>query len=63
MDIPAARIYFPEADRKELVKQIDEILESGQLTLGKCQHQYQQKHQIVKSMGFMNGIRIHVPDQ
>jgi len=34
MNIPAARIYFPEEDRRELLKQIDGILESGQLTLG-----------------------------
>jgi dTDP-4-amino-4,6-dideoxygalactose transaminase len=34
MKIPAAKIYFPEEDRKELLKQIDEILASGQLTLG-----------------------------
>ena len=34
MKIPAAKIYFPEEDRKELQKQIDEILASGQLTLG-----------------------------
>ena len=43
MDIPAARIYFPEADRKELVKQIDEILESGQLTLGKYGKEFEAK--------------------
>ena len=35
MNIPAARIYFPEGDRREILKHIDGILESGQLTLGK----------------------------
>jgi len=43
MDIPAARIYFPEADRKQLVKQIGEILESGQLTLGKYGKEFEQR--------------------
>ncbi|MBA7679222.1 hypothetical protein ES703_87506 [subsurface metagenome] len=35
MRVPAAKIYFPEEDRKKILKQVDEILESGQLTLGK----------------------------
>ena len=35
MRIPAARIYFSKENRKELLKQIKEILVSGQLTLGK----------------------------
>lgn len=34
MNIPAAKIYFPEEDRKALLTQIDAILKSGQLTLG-----------------------------
>ena len=42
MNIPAARIYFPEDDRKELLKQIDGILESGQLTLGKYGKEFEQ---------------------
>jgi len=43
MNIPAARIYFPEGDRKELLKRIDGILESGQLTLGKYGREFEQK--------------------
>ena len=35
MKIPAAKIYFPEEERKDLLKQVDEILKNGQLTLGK----------------------------
>ena len=42
MQIPAARIFFPEEDRKVLVKQIDEILNSGQLTLGKYGQEFEQ---------------------
>ena len=43
MRIPAAKIYFPEEDRKELLKQIDEILESGQLTLGKYTKEFEER--------------------
>lgn len=43
MKIPAAKIYFPEEDRKELLKQIDEILESGQLTLGKYGKEFEER--------------------
>ena len=43
MKIPAAKIYFPEGDRKELLKQIDRILESGQLTLGKYTKEFEER--------------------
>ena len=43
MKIPAAKIYFPEEDRKELLNQIDEILESGQLTLGKYTKEFEER--------------------
>jgi dTDP-4-amino-4,6-dideoxygalactose transaminase len=43
MNIPAARIYFPEADRKRLVSQIEGILESGQLTLGKYGKEFEER--------------------
>ena len=43
MNIPAARIYFPEEDRKALLEQIDGILETGQLTLGKYTREFEQK--------------------
>jgi dTDP-4-amino-4,6-dideoxygalactose transaminase len=43
VNIPAARIYFPEEDRKELLKKIDEILKSGQLTLGKYTREFEEK--------------------
>ncbi|MAF85155.1 MAG: aminotransferase DegT [Dehalococcoidales bacterium] len=44
MNIPAARIYFPEDDRKTILKQIDGILDSGQLTLGKYGKEFEQKY-------------------
>ena len=42
MNIPPARIYFPEGDRREILKQIDGILENGQLTLGKYGKEFEQ---------------------
>jgi len=44
LNIPAARIHFPEEDRKSLLRQIDGILESGQLTLGKYGKEFEQKY-------------------
>ena len=43
MKIPAAKIYFPEENRTELLKQIDEILGSGQLTLGKYGKEFEEQ--------------------
>lgn len=43
MNIPAAKIYFPEDDRKAILKQIDGILESGQLTLGRYGKEFEQR--------------------
>ena len=43
MKIPAAKIYFPEEDRKELLEQIDEILQTGQLTLGKYTKEFEER--------------------
>jgi len=43
VNIPAAKIYFPEEDRKVILKQIDGILESGQLTLGKYGKEFEQR--------------------
>jgi len=43
MQIPAAKIYFPEEDRKELLQKIDDILKSGQLTLGQYTREFEQK--------------------
>ncbi|HYR77615.1 MAG TPA: hypothetical protein VEM96_17495 [Pyrinomonadaceae bacterium] len=33
--IPHAKVYFPEEDREAILRQIDDALASGQLTLGK----------------------------
>ena len=43
MQIPAAKIYFPEEDRRKLQEQLDGILESGQLTLGKYTRQFEER--------------------
>ena len=43
MQIPAAKIYFPEEDRKNLLAKVDEILSTGQLTLGKYNQQFEEE--------------------
>jgi len=43
MQIPAAKIYFPEEDRKEILSKIEEILISGQLTLGKYNREFEEE--------------------
>jgi len=43
MQVPAAKIYFSEEDRKRILKQVDEILESGQLILGKYTREFEEK--------------------
>ena len=43
MQVPAAKIYFSEEDRKKILKQVNEILESGQLTLGKYTREFEEK--------------------
>lgn len=43
MEVPAAKIYFPEEDREKILKQIDEILQSGQLILGKYTRELEQR--------------------
>lgn len=43
MQVPAAKIHFPEEDRKKILKQVNGILESGQLTLGKYTKEFEKK--------------------
>jgi len=43
MNIPAAKIYFPKEDRKEILQHIDEILKSGWLTLGKYGREFEKR--------------------
>jgi len=59
MKVPAASIYFPPEDRAAILGQIDEILQSGQLTLGTYGRQFEErfaakigvKHAIAVSSG------------
>src|SRR6476646_8081215 len=59
MKVPAASIYFPPEDRAAILSQIDEILQTGQLTLGKygrqCEEEFAAKigvkHAIAVSSG------------
>jgi len=43
MQVPAAKIHFSEEDRKRVLKQVDGILESGQLTLGKYTREFEEE--------------------
>ena len=43
MNIPAAKICFPEEDRGEILEKIGEVLETGQLTLGKYGRELEEK--------------------
>lgn len=43
MKIPPVKIYFPEDDRKEIVAKIEEVLVTGQLTLGKNGKEFEDK--------------------
>jgi perosamine synthetase len=43
MKIPAAKIYFPEDDRRAILSTIDEILTTGQLTLGKYGKRFEEE--------------------
>ena len=43
MNIPAAKIYFPPEDRRDLAQQIEGILASGQLTLGKYGKEFEER--------------------
>jgi dTDP-4-amino-4,6-dideoxygalactose transaminase len=41
--VPPAQVYFPEDDRREILRQIDEALASGQLTLGSIGRELEQR--------------------
>ena len=57
MRVPAAKIYFPEEDRKKILKQVDEILESGQLTLGKYTREFEE--QFAKYVGTKYAVAVN----
>ena len=41
MQVPAAKIYFPERDKKEILAGLREVITSGQLTLGKYAKEFE----------------------
>lgn len=43
MNIPAAKIFFPKEDREQILLNIDGALESGQMTLGKYNKEFEEK--------------------
>jgi len=61
MRVPPAKIYFPEKDRKKILEQVDEILESGQLTLGKYTREFEE--QFAKYVGTKYTVAVNSGDQ
>jgi len=43
MQIPAAKIYFPEEDKRDISAKVEEILGTGQLTLGRYGKQFEEE--------------------
>jgi len=43
MQIPAAKIYFSEEDKRDILSQVEEVLTTGQLTLGKYGKQFEEE--------------------
>jgi len=43
MNIPEAKIYFPEGDREKILEKVDEILKTGRLTLGKYGKEFEER--------------------
>lgn len=43
MQVPAAKIYFPEEDKKEILTKVEEVLATGQLTLGKYDREFEEE--------------------
>lgn len=43
MQVPAAKIYFPEEDKRDISAKVEEILTTGQLTLGKYGKQFEEE--------------------
>ena len=60
MRVPAAKIYFSEEDRKKILKQVDEILESGQLTLGKYTREFKESGIIYIGIGRTKDSRLNI---
>lgn len=59
MNIPAAKIYFPEEDRKWILEKMGEALESGWLTLGKFNREFEaefaRRHQVKHAVAVNSG--------
>lgn len=43
MEIPAAKVYFPEEDKGWILEKINEVLGTGRLTLGKYTKEFEEK--------------------
>ncbi len=57
MKVSAAPVYFPEEDREEILSVIDEILQSGQLTLGR--HGQAFEAEFAKAVGIKHAVAVN----
>src|SRR5690349_18769937 len=56
MKVPAASIYFPPEDRAAILSQFDEILQTGQLTLGTYERQFEERFAATRPAWFVRAV-------
>src|SRR3989339_838770 len=56
MKVPSTKISFPEEDRKEILKKINDVLISGQLTLGNYTREFENKFKDVVKTNYAIGV-------
>ncbi|MFH0861132.1 MAG: DegT/DnrJ/EryC1/StrS aminotransferase family protein [Candidatus Altiarchaeota archaeon] len=56
MKIPAAKIYFPEEDKKDILEKINGILGTGWLTLGKYGKEFEEKFAVYVGTKFATAV-------
>jgi dTDP-4-amino-4,6-dideoxygalactose transaminase len=57
LEVPAAKIYFPDEDRREILDNIGKILESGRLTLGEFGKEFEKR--FAEYIGTKYGIAVN----
>src|SRR5215470_1866916 len=59
MRVPPARVYFPDEDRAEILRRIDQALATGQLTLGatgrELEEAFAARHQTKQAIAVSSG--------
>jgi len=57
MQIPAAKVYFPDEDKEDIAAKVKEILSTGQLTLGKYGRQFEEE--FAKHVGVRYAVAVN----